>query len=328
MFGFRYHKALPTQHVYCLKAGKTVREGVGLSVLYFAPTTVLVSVPVGSVDLPFAFTETTEDFQEATIQGQLTYRIAAPQKASALLDFSLRPNGLPNSDDHAKLGERLVNAVRLAARAYAQRSPLKALLTSGDTLAAAVLPAVRRSESVVMLGVEVLELSILGVGAAPEMAKAFQTEAREAVLRQADEAIFARRNASVEMERTIKENELETEIAVAAKTRQVRETSMAGDIAVESQRAQLVERRVGNERKEAEARAFALKAQVDALAGVDWRMLLAMQGGGDSHMLIGAAFQDLAAKAERIGTLNISPELLTSLMQANGARAPQQHSNR
>ena len=31
---------------------------------------------------------------------------------------------------------------------------------------------------------------------------------------------------------------------------------------------------------------------------------------------------------ERIGTLNISPELLTSLMQANGARAPQQHSNR
>ena len=67
-----------------------------------------------------------------------------------------------------------------------------------------------------MLGVEILALSILSIKATPEMAKALQADAREKLLQKADEAIYARRNTAVELERQIKENELNTEIAVRA----------------------------------------------------------------------------------------------------------------
>src|SRR5687767_13191515 len=125
-----------------------------------------------------------------------------------------------------------------------------------------------------MLGVEVLGLAILAIKPVPEMAKAFQAPAREDLLREADEAIYARRNSAVQLERTIRENELNTEIAVEQKKRQVRETQMAAEIAVEEQRASLVEQRVSNERKEADARAHALRATLEPLKDTDWRTLM------------------------------------------------------
>ena len=93
MFGIRYLKAPPTTHVIQYKKGKLVREGAGLSFLYFSPTTVLVHVPLGSIDVPFVFNEVTSDFQDATIQGELTYRITKPSQLAALLDYSVDTGG-------------------------------------------------------------------------------------------------------------------------------------------------------------------------------------------------------------------------------------------
>ena len=53
MFGIRFIKVGPTDFVMQFKGGQVVAEGAGLSFLYFAPTTSLVLVPVGSVDVPF-----------------------------------------------------------------------------------------------------------------------------------------------------------------------------------------------------------------------------------------------------------------------------------
>jgi hypothetical protein len=61
MFGIRYLKLPATTFVLLYRNGKVVRSGKGLSFFYFAPTSVLVRVPVKSVDMPFAFTETTAD---------------------------------------------------------------------------------------------------------------------------------------------------------------------------------------------------------------------------------------------------------------------------
>jgi len=52
------------------------------------------------------------------------------------------------------------------------------------------------------------------------------------LLREADEATYARRNAAVEQERTIKENELNTEIAIEDKKHQMREAEMAARISL------------------------------------------------------------------------------------------------
>jgi hypothetical protein len=186
-----------------------------------------------------------------------------------------------------------------------------------------MLAGLRSSEAVAMLGVEVLGMSILSIKAMPEMAKALQADAREKLLQRADEAIYARRNTAVELERRIKENELNTEIAVEEKRRTVRETKMRADIAIEQERAELVDRRVENERKESQARADGLRAMLEPMKEVDWRTLMAAQSGGlDSRQLIAMAFRDLADKAESIGNLNITPDLLTTLLSTNGQDGP------
>jgi len=322
MLGIRYLKLPATTFVMLYRNGKVVRSGKGLSFFYFAPTSVLVQVPVTSVDMPFAFTETTADFQETTVQGNLTYRIANPEKLAALLDYTVDQHGRYKSTDPTKVGERLIQSMQTAARVFIQSQKLRALLTSSAQLVDAIRQAMQSSETVLQLGVEVLDVSVGSIKADPEMAKALQAEAREQLLKQADEAIYARRNASVELERTIKENEFKTETTIAEKQRLVNETKMAGDIAVEQQRSQLVETKAENERKEAEARGAGLKAILAPVRDVDWRVLLAVQGNAHAETMISSAFEQLARNAEKIGQLNITPDLLQSLLAKPSPQAP------
>ena len=322
MFGIRYLKVPATTFVLQYKDGIVVRRGAGLSFFYFAPTSVLVQVPVSSVDVPFAFTETSADFQETTVQGNLTYRIVDPERLAAILDYSVDHDGRYKSDDPSKVGERLIQSTQTAARAFIQSQRLRGLLTSSSQLVDAIRAALRQSATLQQLGVEVLDVSVGSIKADPEMAKALQAEAREQLLKEADEAIYARRNASVELERTIKENEIKTEIIVAEKQRQVNETKMGGEIAVEQQRSQLVETKAANERKEAEARGASLHAILAPVRDIDWRVLLAVQGDAQAGTMISSAFDELARNAERIGQLNITPDLLQSLMQKPPTEAP------
>lgn len=319
MLGIKYLKAPPTTHVIQHKRGRVTRSGAGLSFFYFAPTSVIVEVPVASTDVPFVFNEVTADYQDATIQGQLTFRVIDPTRLAALLDFSVDAQGRYQSDDPTKLNDRLIHAAQILARGFTQRCELGQLLVSSDALVEHMFAGLKTSEAVAMLGVEVLGLSILSIKATPEMSKAFQADAREKLLQKADEAIYARRNTAVELERGIKENELQTEIAVEEKRRTVRETKVRADIAVEQERTQLVERRVENQRKESQAQADGLRAMLEPMKEVDWRTLMAAQSGGlDARQLIALAFRDLADKAESIGNLNISPDLLSSLLATSG----------
>ena len=315
MFGIRYIKVTPTTHVMQYRRGAVARHGAGLSFFYFAPTSEIVQVPLASADIPFVFNEVTVDFQDVTIQGELTYHIKLPVELATLLDFSVDRQGRYRSDDPTKLGDRLIHASQILARAFTQKHELRELLVSSDQLAEQVLAGMKASEAVAMLGVEILGLSILSIKATPEMAKALQADAREKLLQKADEAIYARRNTAIELERQIKENELNTEIAVEQKQRQVRETKLAADIALEQERSELVDRRVENERKESQARADALRAMLESIKDVDWRTLTAAQSGGlDSRQLIAMAFRDLADNADKVGNLNISPDLLSTLL--------------
>jgi len=187
-------------------------------------------------------------------------------------------------------------------------------LISSDSIVSEALLKFRDSESVRNLGIEVLALSILAIKPTPETSRALEAEAREALQRRADEAIYARRNAAVEQERLIKESELNTEIAVEEKKRQIRETQMAADIAVEEQRAKLIDHRVENERKDADSKAYALTETLKPLRGLDWKTLMMLSGQTtDARSLIALAFQEMAENAQKIGELNISPDLLTSL---------------
>jgi len=317
---FRYMKTAPTTYVLHFRNGKLLREGAGLSFFYYAPTSTIVTVGMASADAPFAFPESTADFQTVTIQGQITYRVADPKRLASVLDLSVTANGVYRTDDYQKLAERLVRTTQTLMRGEVQKMALREALTSSASLSAAVLEHLKGAETVSQLGVQILNLSLVSIRPTPEMAKALEAEAREALQRRSDEAIYARRNNAVEQERLIKESELNTEIAVEEKQRQIRETRMAADIALEKQRAALMEQRIENERKEADSRGYALEATLKPVRDMDWRTLMTVFARGmDSKALIASAFQELATNAQKIGELNISPDLLNTLLSAKPA---------
>jgi hypothetical protein len=316
---FAYTKNPPTTYVLHYQNGQVRREGPGLSFWYFRPASTIVAVPLASRDVPFAFSEVTADFQQVTVQGQLTYRVADPKRVAALLDFSVKSGGHYVSDDPEKLPERIVQAAQVLARTVIQRLTLRELLVSAEALVADVAPALRTAEPVSMLGLDILALTVLAVRPTPDIARALEAEAREALQRHADEAIYERRNASVEQERRIKESELQTEVAVQEKQRQVREAQMAADISIEERRSALVERRGENERRDADARAYALKAVLEPVRNVDWRTLMAVgAASADPKLMIALAFRELAENASKIGEINVTPDLLKSLITPAG----------
>ena len=317
----RYLKTTPTQYVMQFKSGKVKREGAGLSFFYWEPTSTLVVVPLSSADVPFAFQESTADFQTITVQGQLTWRVSDARKLASLLDYSVNSAGQWKSDDPQKLEERLVHTAQILTQGVVGRLSLTQALGTSEALAATVLEGLRQSEAVKLLGVELLSVAVLSVRATPEMARALEAQAREALQRKSDEAIYERRTAAVESERRVKESELQTEVMVEQKRRHIRETRMAADIAMEKEREALVEQTASNDKKAAEAQAWALTQQLEPLRTMDWKILTAMQpGGGDAGTNIAVAFRELAQNASKIGELNISPELLRALMPASAKK--------
>lgn len=318
MLGFRYLKTPPTRHVSLFKNGRAVRQGAGASFWYFAPTSSLVSVELGSADVPFVFEEISADFQDVSIQGQLSYRVTDPEKLITVLNYEVDARGRYVSEDPEKLNDRLIQLVQQRSHKFCQGEPLQSLLLKNDEIGADLLESLRFSEIVAMHGIEILSLAVLAIKAAPEMAKAMQADAREQLLLRADQAVFARRNTAIELERSLKENELNTERAVEEKRLEVRRAKMQADVSIELQRAELVDQQVANNRKTAEAQNEALRATLDALKTVDWKTLTAASGNGDAKGMIAMAFQQLAENAQKIGRLDISPDLLNKLLESDG----------
>ena len=334
MIGIKFIKGQPTTYLLQYRGGKIVREGLGLSFFYYGPTTSLVAVPVASTDTPFIFQETTADFQAVTIQGQVTYRISEPKRLAALLNYTLEKDGDTYvSEDPEKLPERVIHVINVIARAELQKLPLREAIRASDTLVQAVKARLVAAEEVTSLGLEVLGLSILAIKPTPETARALEAETREQLFREADEAVYARRNSAVEQERAIKENELNTEIAVENKKRQIRETQMEAErtvqekkhlvlkealeanIGMEDRRKSLVALAGENAKAEADARAYGVSSTMKALGSADAKILQALATTGmKPEQLIAFAFQELAGRADKIGQLNISPDLLRELM--------------
>ena len=334
MFGIRFIKVAPTEFVLQFNRGKIVREGVGLSFVYFAPTTSLVLIPIGSVDVPFIFEEVTADFQQVTVQGQITYRVSEPKKLSQFMNYTLASNGRTHvSDDPSKLPQRLINHAQVLTRASLKSLALREALGQSEKLVSSLRQGLQNAEAISSLGIEVLGLSILAIKPTPETSRALEAEARELILRGADEAIYSRRNAAVEQERAIKENELNTEIAIENKKRQIKETQMEAEKSVQQKKHEIKEAEMAagielekknkdfvalstaNAREEADAKAYALAATMKAVAQTDPKTLQALVSARmEPGQLIALAFKELAENADKIGELNVSPELLRELL--------------
>jgi hypothetical protein len=334
MFGIKFIKVGPNEFIIVFKGGKVIREGVGLSFYYYSPTTSLVLVPVGSVDVPFIFQEVAADFQQVTVQGQLTYRVSDPKLLSKLMNFTLNPNGKGyTSDDPKKLPQRLIDHAQVLTSDSVKSMSLKEVLGLSNKLVSTIFDGLQNSGAIQSLGIEILGISILAIKPTPDTSRALEAEAREQILREADDAVYVRRNAALAQERALKENEFNTEIAIENKKRQVKETQMEAEKSVQQKRRELQEAEIttkiaieeknkelvllaaANEREEADAKAYSLSAVVKALAQTDPKIIQALTSVNmEPRQLVALAFKEIAESTDKIGQLNISPELLRELL--------------
>jgi len=351
MFGIRYIQFDAMTYALHYKNGKIKREGRGLAFYYFAPNSSIVAIPTGSNDLPFIFKEATSDYQTVNIQGQISYRITKPKMLAEVLDFTLT-NELQTykKNDIEKLNQRIINEAQAAAASCIASVKLKEAIRSAKLVEEKILEGLVSSQAISILGIEILRANILAIRALPEMERALETETREKLQQEADQAVYERRNFAVEQERMIKESELNTELAVEEKQRQIkeaeltteiaveekrkkiaekqletevqkaendrklREIKMAADIFVEQGRAKLIDQKTVNDRKEAEAQGYALELSLKPYKDFDWRALTALSGSKDPKFNLSLAFRELAENAGKIGNLNIRPELLESIL--------------
>ncbi len=108
---------------------------------------------------------------------------------------------------------------------------------------------------------------------------------------------------------------METDLVKGENERKLKEMKIATQISIEEKNKALVEMKVENEKKQAEAKEQMLKAVVGAYKELDWKVVMALQ---NSDMTaadnIALAFRELASNSDKIETLNITPDLLESLL--------------
>lgn len=313
MFGFKYLKSTPTTYLMRFRNGQIAAQGVGISMFYFRPNSVIVRVNLAGQDLPFVFEQQTSDFQVVTIQGNMTYRVSDPELLVKQLDFSIDGYGRYQSEDPDALRDRLIRLVQVESSEFIRRRTIHDVLKVAPELCAHLAGFLKTTPQPQALGLSVESLAVLSIKATPEMESALQAETREATLQKADQAVHVRRKLAIAAEQEIRERELQNERITQEKQREVREAQLASDIAIEKGREELVKQQAENEKTLALARSEALEKTLTAMGKVDWKTLAASSKDTSSKQLIALAFGQLAENAAKIGRLDISPDLLKQL---------------
>ncbi|MGI2170966.1 SPFH domain-containing protein [Shewanella sp. MF05960] len=332
MFGLKYIKADPSTHLMLFKKGNVIQEGVGVSFFYYAPSSSLVAIPSNSKELPFVFRLQTADFQELSLQGQITYRIEKPREAAKMLNFTIEPTGQYVSDDPKKLDERVQRAVQVLLRNHIESMTLKNALTCARQLTLDLKQGLASIDAITSLGVGITDVSLTAIKPTPETGKALEAEIRESLLKEADSAIYARRLASIEQEKSVKESELETEKAIQKKQQdletskleavrlrkqqqfKINQETIQAQIEDEKQLEQLVTINAANEKARGDVQAYKIQVQMQAYQNIDIEKLKVMSMSGmKPEQLIAQAIENLTQGDNKIGNLNFSPDLLLAL---------------
>jgi regulator of protease activity HflC (stomatin/prohibitin superfamily) len=296
MFGIGHFKGQPTDFIIRYSSGVMRQSGQGISFYYWHYNTQIVAIPTTSTDAHFVFKEITNNFQEVTIQGQVTYRITNPTKASELLNLRIDPETYKHvTEDLKVLAQRITNILQIETRSEVEKRSLEEMIRDSQSIASIINSRLREGTLLQSFGVELISLYFLSVRAAPEMVKAMEAEYRESLLRKADEAVYARRAAAVDEERKIKEKEL------------------SSDVALELQRKEFLILQGNNALQEAENHGVALEREAQSKAKAT-EMELSVLRSLEPRTLLALALRELGQNAGRVGNLTITTEMLSNLL--------------
>ena len=363
----RFKKFQPTDYVMAVKNGKTVKKGSGLTLLYNDFYTSILVAPTMAFDGAFAFDDlVTADYQTVCVQGAVTYIIDDYERAVKMADFAYERTYKAKQVAAMNLFcKRINNVIKAIVISETGNREVRAIIKQADDMADFLTEALKKDETLATLGVKILAVNILGITAKPETRKALEAAAREEILKEQDDAIYKRRNAAIEQERIIKENELNTEIKVAEKEKDIKEkeqeikrklletelememerqereqeikgkvlaselelerkekeervkmqqTELEEKIKLEERNKEFVNLEVENAKKRAEEQAFAAAQMVKAYENANVALIEACaMANMDPKTLMAKAFVELGENAGKIGTLNMTPDILATI---------------
>ena len=305
-----------SNHVIRYRKGQVRQSGRGL-VFWFRPETASIAeIPMDDRETTMFVTGRSQDFQQVAVQGMLTWHVVDPELLAQRVDFSIGLfNGKLQGEPIERIETRLAGLVNQAALQYLAEAPVRALLDVGiEPLRQRLEAALAAATSLTDIGIAVVAVRVTSLAPSSELERALQTPTFEALQQKADEAMFERRALAVEKERAIAENELATKTELARREKT------------------LISEEAENTRNRATGLADAQQIEADAEAG-RIRVIGAAKAEADgAHIaiyrdlppavLMGLAARELAGKLDTIEHVNVTPDLLASLIGEFRKSAP------
>lgn len=317
---WRHLRAEPTNWVAYFKNGRVRRSGRGLA-FWFAPLGAsIVEAPLDDRELPFLLAGRSADFQDVHVNGVVTFRVGDPALLASRVDFSINTRtGRYCNEPLDKLAVVVKELAQELAGSFVARLTLRALLDQGiDVIRDEIQRGLTAAPGLSSLGLEIVATRVASVKPTAEMEKALQMPTRERIQQEADEATFARRALAVDKERAIAENELANQIELARREEQLiaqRGQNEKKRMTDESESKRIeAEASAGNVKVSAEAQADSIRMLEEARVRAE-RERMEIYKALPPAALMGLAARELAGKLHSIEHLNLSPDLLGSLLE-------------
>ena len=329
-FGVKHIRSEASFHVVHYSAGARVRSGRGLSFWFLPLSASVAEVPVDDQELSLLVQSRSADFQAVSAQLSVTWRVLDPDRLADRVDFSIHLSaGAWLRQPLDKISGMLGQIVQQVATDYIVRTRLAELLERGvEALTDRVREAFGAASGLVELGLTVVNVAVPAIRPSPDVEKALQTPAREAIQQEADKATFERRDGkpsqllslralAVDRERAISENELNNRIALAHKEERLIEQQGANERRKVTEAAEASRIRASSDaermRLERETEAGGIRVVEEARVEAE-RHRIDIYRDLPADVLTGLALRDLATHLPDIDTLNISPDALSTAL--------------
>ena len=305
-----------SHHVIRYRNGRVRQSGRGL-VFWFRPETASIAeLPMDDREMSLFVKGRSADFQAVSVQGVLSWRVAAPEQAAERIDFTISlASGQYLREPIERVETRLTGLANQAVLQYLAEAPVRALLDAGvEPLRLRLEAALGADPALAEVGIAVVAVRLSNLAPSSELERALQTPTFESLQQKADEAMFERRALAVEKERAITENELASKIELARREKQL--------IAEEAQNARSRAAALAEAGQiEAEAEAARIRAVEGAKAEAE-QAHFAVYRDLPPAVLMGLAARELAGKLDTIEHLNVTPDLLAAFAREFRGTAP------
>ncbi len=316
---FNHLRSEAASHVIRYRGGRAVRSGRGVAFWFRPLNTAIAEMPLDDQELPFLFRGRSSDLQEVVAQGIITYRVTDPDTLAGRIDFSIDlATGLHIKAPLDQIAGRLSGLAQQYSWAVMAATPLRDLVTNGiNQLRVQIGEGLAADPSLAEMGLAIVSIRVSAVQPSAEVEKELAAPTRERIAADADEAAFARRAAAVDKERAISENELANKIELARRAAELLDQEGANERrrATESAATALI-----SAKSEAAVHSVGAAADAEALKLIETERnaleaeRIALYRELAPTVLFGLAAHEFADKIQTIEHLNVTPDLLSSLL--------------